>query len=46
MWAAYVEVRPEGGARAEKEVGEKAQKIIRYQIVSTYYIAVRSKYLH
>ena len=38
MCAPYVEARPEGGARAEKEIGEKAQKIIRYQIVSTYFI--------
>jgi len=26
MCAPYVEARPEGGARAEKEVGKKAQK--------------------
>ena len=26
MCAPYVEARPEGGARAEKEIGEKAQK--------------------
>jgi hypothetical protein len=38
MCAPYVEARPEGGARAEKEIGEKAQKIIRYQIVSTYFL--------
>jgi hypothetical protein len=38
MCAPYAEARPEGGARAEKEIGEKAQKIIRYQIVSTYFI--------
>ena len=44
MCAPYVEARPKGGARAEKEIGEKAQKIIRHQIVSTYYIALRSKY--
>ena len=31
--APYVEARPEGGARAEKEIGEKAQKIVGYQIV-------------
>ena len=37
MCAPYVEARPKGGARAEKEIGEKAQKIIRYQIVSTYF---------
>ena len=37
MLAPYVEARPEGGARAEKEIGEKA-KIIRYQIVSTYFL--------
>ena len=36
MCAPYVEARPKGGARAEKEIGEKAQKIIRYQIVSTF----------
>ena len=30
--------RPKGGARAEKEIGEKAQKIIRYHIVSTYFL--------
>jgi hypothetical protein len=29
MCAPYVEARPKGGARAEKEIGEKAQKIIR-----------------
>jgi hypothetical protein len=29
MFAPYVEARPKGGARAEKEIGEKAQKIIR-----------------
>ena len=28
MCAPYVEARPKGGARAEKEIGEKAQKII------------------
>ena len=44
MCAPYVEARPKGGARAEKEIGEKAQKMIRYQIVSTYYTGVRSKY--
>ena len=38
MCAPYVEARPKGGARAEKEIGEKAQKIIRYQIVSTYFL--------
>ena len=38
MCAPYVEARPEGGARAEKEIGEKAQKIIRYHIVSTYFL--------
>ena len=38
MCAPYVEARPEGGARAEKEIGEKAEKIIRYQIVSTYFL--------
>ena len=38
MCAPYVEARPEGGARAEKEIGEKAQKIVRYQIVSTYFL--------
>ena len=38
LLAPYVEARPEGGARAEKEIGEKAQKIIRYQIVSTYFL--------
>ena len=38
MCAPYVEARPEGGARAEKEIGEKAQKIIRHQIVSTYFL--------
>ena len=38
MYAPYVEARPKGGARAEKEIGEKAQKIIRYQIVSTYFL--------
>ena len=38
MCAPYVETRPKGGARAEKEIGEKAQKIIRYQIVSTYFL--------
>ena len=27
MCAPYVEARPKGGARAEKEIGEKAQKI-------------------
>ena len=37
MCAPYVEARPNGGARAEKESGEKAQKIIMYQIVSTYF---------
>ena len=37
MCAPYVEARPKGGARAEKEIGEKAQKIIMYQIVSTYF---------
>jgi hypothetical protein len=37
MYAPYVEARPEGGARAEKEIGEKAQKISRQQIVSTYF---------
>ena len=31
--ALCVEARPKGGARAEKEIGEKAQKIVRYQIV-------------
>jgi len=36
--APYVEARPKGGARAEKEIGEKAQKIVRYQIVSTYFL--------
>ena len=34
----YVEARPKGGAQAEKEIGKKAQKIIRYQIVSTYFL--------
>jgi len=29
MYAPDVEARPEGGARAEKEIGEKAHKIIR-----------------
>ena len=38
MCAPYVEARPEGGARAEKEIGEKAQKIVGYQIVSTYFL--------
>ena len=38
MCAPYVEARPKGGARAEKEIGEKAQKIIRHQIVSTYFL--------
>jgi len=38
MCAPYVEARPKGSARAEKEIGEKAQKIIRYQIVSTYFL--------
>ena len=38
MCAPYAEARPKGGARAEKEIGEKAQKIIRYQIVSTYFL--------
>ena len=38
MCAPYVEARPKGGARAEKEIDEKAQKIIRYQIVSTYFL--------
>ena len=38
MCAPYVEARPKGGARAENEIGEKAQKIIRYQIVSTYFL--------
>ena len=38
MCAPYVEARPKGGARAEKEIGEKAQKIVRYQIVSTYFL--------
>ena len=38
MCAPYVEARPKGGARAEKEIGEKAQKMIRYQIVSTYFL--------
>ena len=38
MCAPYVEARPKGGARAEKEIGEKAQKIIRYQIVSMYFL--------
>ena len=38
MCAPYVEARPKGGARAEKEIGEKVQKIIRYQIVSTYFL--------
>ena len=38
MCAPYVEARPKGDARAEKEIGEKAQKIIRYQIVSTYFL--------
>ena len=33
MCVPYVEARPEGGARAEKEIGEKAQKIVGYQIV-------------
>ena len=37
MCAPYVEARPKGSARAEKKIGEKAQKIIRYQIVSTYF---------
>ena len=37
MYAPYVEARPKVGARAEKEIGEKAQKIIRYHIVSTYF---------
>ena len=38
MCAPYVEARPKGGARAEKEIGEKAQKIVRHQIVSTYFL--------
>ena len=38
MCAPYAEARPEGGARTEKEIGEKAEKIIRYQIVSTYFL--------
>ncbi len=38
MCAPYAEVRPKRSARAEKEIGEKAQKIIRYQIVSTYFL--------
>ena len=38
MCALYVEARPKGGARAEKEISEKAQKIIRHQIVSTYFL--------
>ena len=38
MCAPYVEARPKGSARAEKEISEKAQKIIRYQIVSTYFL--------
>jgi len=38
MCAPYVEARPKGGARAEKEISEKAQKIIRHQIVSTYFL--------
>ena len=38
MCAPYVEARPEGGARAEKEIGEKVYKISRYQIVSTYFL--------
>ena len=38
MCAPYVEARSKGSARAEKEIGEKAQKIIRYQIVSTYFL--------
>ena len=38
MCTPYVEARPKGGARAEKEIGEKAQKIVRYQIVSTYFL--------
>jgi len=46
MCAPYVEARPKGGARAEKEIGEKAQKIIRYQIVSTYYIAEHHEHTH
>ena len=38
MCAPYVEARPEGAARTEKEISEKAQKISRYQIVSTYFL--------
>ena len=38
LLAPYAEARPEGGARAEKEIGEKAQKIVGYQIVSTYFL--------
>ena len=38
MCAPYVEARPKGGARAEKEISEEAQKIIRHQIVSTYFL--------
>ena len=37
MRAPHVEARPKGGARAEKEIDEKA-KIIRHQIVSTYFL--------
>jgi hypothetical protein len=43
--ASYVEARPKGGARAAKEIGEKAQKIMRYQIVSTYFLHVAFKVL-
>jgi len=38
MCAPHVETRPKGGARAEKEIDEKAQKIVGYQIVSTYFL--------
>ena len=45
MRAPYVEARPKGGARAEKEISGKAQKIMRYQIVSTYFLDVAFKVL-
>ena len=38
MCEPYAEARPEVGARVEKEIGEKVRKIIRYQLVSTYFL--------